>query len=116
MRVMMSDLKEALRGVETSVQSTAADEAELRARLAELQALSVERHVPQARERRAANAEAQAAQALERRSALERDLDLYAATADERFDVELDHDDRHLLDNEYSWVSSVVGDKWRVIR
>ena len=38
------------------------------------------------------------------------DLDLYAATADERFDVELDHDDRHLLDNEYSWVSSVVGD------
>lgn len=57
-----------------------------------------------------------AAQALERRSALERDLDLYAATADERFDVELDHDDRHLLDNEYSWVSSVVGDKWRVIR
>ena len=43
------------------------------------------------------------------------DLDLYAATADERFDVELDHDDRHLLDNEYSWVSSVVGDKWRVI-
>ena len=40
---------------------------------------------------------------------------LYAATADERFDVELDHDDRHLLDNEYSWVSSVVGDKWRVI-
>ena len=47
---------------------------------------------------------------------LERDLDLYAATADERFDVELDHDDRHLLDNEYSWVSSVVGDKWRVIR
>ena len=47
---------------------------------------------------------------------MERDLDLYAATADERFDVELDHDDRHLLDNEYSWVSSVVGDKWRVIR
>ena len=64
MRVMMSDLKEALRGVETSVQSTAADEAELRARLAELQALSVERHVAEARERRAANAEAQAAQAV----------------------------------------------------
>ena len=44
MRVMMSDLKEALRGVETSVQSTAADEADLRLRLAEARERSAHGH------------------------------------------------------------------------